>query len=389
MTGSLREKNNKYFLRISFKNERGEWRQKQVATGIEVRGGKKKAQQFLENYLAKNFDEDLQQGNKFLFKDYLGSWLNSKRGNVENNTFLEYQGLLNNHIIPYFLPMKLSIKDIKPKHIADFYEFKSKNGRADGKTGGVSSKLLKHFRTVFCQVFKKAIIEEIIENHPSMNVPIPKLIKTEKVSKFLESTEVQDVINAFEGHILKPVVIIAIYYGLRRSEILGLKWNAINFEKNTLEIKHTVLCHSEGIEKRDRTKTSSSRRTLGLISEIKDLFINLKNQQNENETLFGKKYEKSDYVFTWQDGKLLRPDYITKVFQKILKKHDLKNMRFHDLRHSCASLLYEKGFGVKDIQKWLGHSDIKTTSDIYTHISNLHMETLAKSLSGCFKLSAS
>jgi len=63
-------------------------------------------------------------------------------------------------------------------------------------------------------------------------------------------------------------------------------------------------------------------------------------------------------------------------------------MRFHDLRHSCASLLYEKGFGVKDIQTWLGHSDIKTTSDIYTHISNLHMETLANSLSGCFKLSA-
>ena len=202
----------------------------------------------------------------------------------------------------------------------------------------------------------------------------------------MESSEAQKVINAFDDHLLKPLIIVALYYGLRRSEILGLKWSAIDFEKDKIEISHTVLKYGSHFEERDRTKTASSRRILGLIPEVKEVLLSLQEQQKKNKKALRKLYMKNDYVFTWPDGRIIQPDYVSNAFQKVLKKNKLPKMRFHDLRHSCASLLYEKGMEIKDIQQWLGHSSISTTSDIYTHISNLHMKNLAESLQGSFKL---
>jgi len=112
--------------------------------------------------------------------------------------------------------------------------------------------------------------------------------------------------------------------------------------------------------------------------------LKLKDHQNENKKVFGNTYKESDYIFAWQDGRLYRPDYVTKSFQRVLKKHGLKKIRFHDLRHSTASILYDKGWSLKDIQEWLGHADIETTGNIYTHISIQRKQATAKSLEKTF-----
>ena len=388
MTGCLRKKHGKFYMILTFKNERGEWKQKQVATGLDVKGNTRKAEKMLKEYLSKHNDSSFHECREILFIDYIRAWLENKRGNVENNTWLTYSQFVENYIIPYFGPKRLKVKDIKAKHIIDFYDFKSKNGRLDGKDGGVSTRTLKYFSTIFSQVFKKAVLEQIIEIHPSLNVPLPKHERKEKIGKFLEAGEAQQLITLFEGHVLKPIVVVTLYYGLRRGEALGLKWSAVNFEKNTIEIKHTVVSVGKKIEKRDRTKNSSSTRTLCLIPEVKKFLLNLKSKQDKNRKDCGREYVESDYIFTWEDGRLLRLDYITSAFQKVLKQKGFQKFRFHDLRHSCASLLYEKGLGIKDIQIWLGHSDIKTTSDIYTHISQQRKDHIAKSLSGMFELIA-
>ena len=114
----------------------------------------------------------------------------------------------------------------------------------------------------------------------------------------------------------------------------------------------------------------------------------MKAEQKQNEKLFGKDYQKSDYVFTWQDGKPYRPVYVHHAFTKTLKKNNFPHMAFHDLRHSTASILYDKKWELKDIQKWLGHSNIQTTGDIYTHISNLREKNLAEDLNGTFSLTS-
>lgn len=137
---------------------------------------------------------------------------------------------------------------------------------------------------------------------------------------------------------------------------------------------------------KDKTKTPTSKATYQLIPEVKELLLTLKEKEAENRKLFGKAYFDSDYVFKHEDGTLFRPDYVLKRFKKTLKQNNFPEMRFHDLRHSTASILYDKGWNIKDIQEWLRHADIETTGNIYTHISRSRKQALASDLSNTFSL---
>ncbi len=131
----------------------------------------------------------------------------------------------------------------------------------------------------------------------------------------------------------------------------------------TLEGKHELI-------EKDRTKTKSSYRTLPLVAPFEKLLLKMKANQEVNRKVCGKAYcnDYLEYVYLNELGERIRPNYITQHFGIVLKNNNLKKIRFHDLRHSCASLLYANGVCLKEIQEWLGHSDISTTSNIYTHL---------------------
>ena len=178
------------------------------------------------------------------------------------------------------------------------------------------------------------------------------------------------------------MIYITLYYGLRRSKVFWLKWSAIDFKKDRIKINHTVVKHTSLVAKY-KTKTEDSRRKYTLLSKIKEILLKVKLKQKA----FGKEYQNTDYVFIWPDGRLYHPNYITKEFQNVLAKNHFPKMLFHDLRHSCASILYDKQWQLKDIQTWLGHSNIETTGNIYTHITNARKEILAKNLEHTFSIS--
>ena len=174
------------------------------------------------------------------------------------------------------------------------------------------------------------------------------------------------------------------FYGLRRGEVLGLRWDAVDFDANTITIRHVALeTKVNGVKQiifEDRAKTKSSLRTLPLVADFRQKLLDLKEQQAENRRICGDcyndKYEA--YIFVDPLGNLFHPDTVSSQFKAILKKHGLREIRFHDLRHSCASLLLSKGAALKEIQDWLGHSSMSTTANIYSHVDSASKLASAK-----------
>jgi integrase len=176
-----------------------------------------------------------------------------------------------------------------------------------------------------------------------------------------------------------PLIKVTATYGLRRSEVLGLKWDSVDFSENTLLIKHTVVQFKERVEK-DKTKIASSHRTFPLVLDIRALLLELKAKEAANREEFGSCFIENDYIFKWQDGKPYSPDSVTAKFAQLLKRHGFPHIRFHELRHSCASILIAKGFSLKDVQEWLGHSNIQMTANIYSHIDTTRKQLIADAM---------
>jgi len=174
---------------------------------------------------------------------------------------------------------------------------------------------------------------------------------------------------------LELPVMFASFYGLRRSEIVGLKWSSINFENDTITITHTVTaCTINGklIEvEQETTKTKSSRRTLPLVPFFKEKLLALREEQAENRQLCGNSYDLRflDYVCVDALGERIKVNYVTSSFPLMLKRHNMRRIRFHDLRHSCASLMLANGVSMKQIQEWGSVTATSPQRQIYTHIS--------------------
>lgn len=231
-------------------------------------------------------------------------------------------------------------------------------------------------------MFKETIKSNIINNKPCDYVSLPKSQKYE--TNFYSYNQLNELFSAIKNKPLYPLIYYTAIFGLRRSKVLWLKWDSVDFNTETLTIKHTVVRFSEVIEK-DRTKNASSYRTYPLMPEVKEILLTLKEQEKENRHLFGREYVENNYIFKWKDGKAYKSDYISRNFHRLLVHYNLPLIRFHDLWHSCASLLVANGFQLKDIQEWLGHSDIQTTANIYAHLDVERKNKIAASMTNSLK----
>lgn len=384
MTAALKIKGDRYYAVINYK-DKGQYKQKWISLGIPVKNNKRKAEQMLLEVQRKYEDRYSTSCGDMLFSVYVKQWLYRKKSSIELSTWEGYQIYAERHIIPYFEALNLSLRDVKPKHIQEYYLYKNTSGRLDNKPGGLSIASIKKHSIVLKESLDDAVLEELINRNPARGVKLPGKNTPGKEKTFLTAEKANKLLKVFEGHPLQALVYVTLYYGLRRSEVLGLRWSAIDFEKNTLSINHAVVKNRTIIEK-DTVKTQSSYHTYLLIDDVKQILLREREKKIEQKAHFGKAYIESDYVFTWEDGSLFRPDYVTRGFQRVLKRNGFPVMRFHDLRHSTASILYDKGWDIKDIQSWLRHSSIDVTSDIYTHISEDRKAKKANELNSTFKL---
>ena len=380
MTGNLQIKNGKYYAVLNL-YQNGKRKQKWICSNLTVKGNKTRAEKFLREQIAEYEANEGKQTAEMLFSDYVKIWLDRVKMSVDQVTFQGYEQLAKAHIIPYFKGKKLCLQDITKENLQCYIDEKSRNGRLDNK-GGLSAKSLKLHRNILNQTLNEAVKSGLITVNPCKWVKFPQIQRREPT--FYSVKQIDTLLSVIDDDsVFYLLVKITATYGLRRSEVLGLQWDSINFEENTLQIGHTVVKVNTTVRK-DKTKNASSFRSFPLIPEIKKLLLELRTQQEQNCKEFKKEYIKSSYVFVWDNGKPYATEYVSQHFKRILEKNNLPKIRFHDLRHSCASILLSRGYTLKDVQEWLGHSDITLTANIYGHLDIERKKSIADTMANMF-----
>ena len=400
ITGSLQQKNGYYYAVLYLKVD-GKRKCKWIPTKLPVNGtSNRKAQKAFDEIrieyereqeeiqrkeaeqaeLAKNTHPDA----LLPFTDYIEKWLNSARPSLATTTYQSYSNMIKARILPYFKPLDLKLQEVTPQHIEDFYQTILDDN--------CTTNTVIHYHSILRKAMQVAVKKDIILKNPVDKVQRPK--KNVFHGNFYSEDEMMTLFDAVSGDPLELCVKIAAYYGLRRSEVLGLRWDAIDMERKTISISHKVI-EAEVDGKfipvgEDVLKTKSSFRTLPLIPAVEKLLLEEKEKQEMFRRLFKMSYCRDylDYICVDQTGKLLRPNYVTEHFAWLIQKYDLKKIRFHDLRHTCASLLLSNGISMKQIQIWLGHSTFATTADIYAHLDFTAQEESANAMSGMFTRAA-
>lgn len=363
VAGHLQEKKGYYYIVLSYKDDEGKRKTKWLPTKLTVKGNKKRAERMLQEARRDFVPEGVVDSEKILFADFMVEWLRIIKPNVAATTYASYFNSVNKVIVPYFRKTNIQLKKLKPSDIQKFYA--EQLSRVNGNT-------VIHYHANIHKALKYAVKSEMIDSNPADKVERPK--KPRYTGSFYSSNEVEKLFEAAKGTPLEIPIFLGAFYGLRRSEVVGLKWSAISFDKNTITINHTVTtCNIDGLNvqtARDSTKNKSSMRTLPLVPAFKTRLLALKAQQEHYQRICGLSYDRRylDYVCVNEMGTLISPNYISSALPKLLEKNGLRKIRFHDLRHSCASLLLTNNVPMKQIQEWLGHSDFSTTANIYAHL---------------------
>lgn len=427
LAGHLQTKNGKYYAVLNCRHHNGTRFPKWLSTGLPVKKGNKRAAEAILDEFRNKYNEfgELIDGEEdthasdaeasslehraskkraskssasvssalsgdMLFADYMLSWLSYKETEVDPVTFGGYCESVEKHIYPYFKEKGITLAQLDSLQLKEFYKKERIGDPEHGIPGKKGTTVVRYHANIHAAL-ENAIADGLI-GHNAAHKQRPA---TEKyIGSFYMPEEALECMRLAEGTKLELAVYFGLFYGLRRSEIVGLKWQNFDFDRNTFTIAHTVTTYRKrGKGKimsyaKDKTKNKSSMRTLPLVPLFREKLLELKEKQKFERSLFKKSYNPDyiGYVYVDELGNLIRPNYISTEFPKFLKRNGLRQIRFHDTRHSCASLLLRNGVSMKEIQAWLGHSDYGTTANLYAHLdledSMLH--SAARLSSGLF-----
>ena len=339
---------------------------KWVATGLaDTPDNVKKAAEIRKKIL--NNKEALTADRNVTVAEYTDLFMNRKKREISDTTYSSYY-YKSKRIKEYFGTIK--VRDVNEVIVENFLDNLFEEHHVQQRT-------VKDLKVLLGGIFEQAVKEGIIAYNPVKEVLINKSLAI-KYSKerntdeeFFSYEEAQHFLGKMKDHELYELFYLTLFFGLRREEILGLRWSAIDFKDMTLAINHTVT-RGTTVNRANTTKTSSSAREYPLTEEQIEMFNQVKKKEEANRKLFGNGYQDNDYIFKHADGTLYYPDYPSKIFSKLIKKMPElpQGITFHGLRSSCVSILVHQGMDVKSIQKWVGHADIDTTLRIYAKVKD-------------------
>lgn len=408
VTVSLQEKGGIYQAVLSYKDITDKWKTKWKSTGIKVKPGnkklaKEKAENIRENFQLEMINKlkpkrtgiEMQLDMEFIdFMNMRLEEVNVKR-KYEYDTYAGYKSNINIHMKEFFGSSKNEESENQNNNQDEenncIKEENSKKEKHIYKVWEVTPDLVDSFFTylsIDCNLKNTSIKHfrnqisvayELLDKKNIMSKPT-KGIEQLKEEVFMPETysmeELNQLLEIVKDDVIEIPVLLAAYYGLRRSEVVGLKWSAIDFENDWIYINHTIVqvsgCANKLVEgklvAKDRTKSIHSNRKLPLYKEVKDALLKKKERIELNKQLFKNSYDNtySEYVCVKDDGGIIKPNHITHRFLKLIRRNKMKEIRFHDLRHTLGTELNANGTDLKAIGEFLGHGNLSTTKR-YSH----------------------
>jgi integrase len=309
------------------------------------------------------------QPHKESVADYLPRWLEvHAKPQVSAKTLERYDEIVRKHLIPALGHHHLT--DLKPLHIQEYYSSALLTGRLSKKRqdqpSGLSARTVLHHHRILRQALEQAVKWQILVKNPANAVVTPKPKRTEMIA--LDEKQTALLLKSCEQSRLYIIVLLAVTTGLRRGEVLALRWRDVDFETSTLRVMQSLEETKSTLDFKE-PKTSKSKRSVELLKTTIDALRKHRAEQNKIRLMLGPAYTSKDLVCAKVDGNFFSPKEVTRAFWALVRGiKELPNFRLHDLRHSHATQLLRAGVHPKIVSERLGHSTIGITLDIYSHL---------------------
>ena len=367
VTGSLQEKNGIYQMVVRVPDRSGTCKQKFKSTRIKVKGknqresrsNRLKAERMLAEWLDTLSKTEYYGGDKNLI-EAIEDWLAQKKKTLRPDSYEAYRNTYEVHIKTYFEQKKLRLDDVTPRVIQLYVRTK--------EDAGQSRKSIRKHLVILNGVFKEAVAMGELTFNPCAGITVSAKQDDHFEGTAYEISTAKKLLVAVQGDPIEPAVYLGLFLGLRRSEVVGLRWKDVDMENGIVHIRNTVV-RFRTVSEQEKTKSKASKRDLFMPDALKAYLQKLWEKQEEERKLTGRKFSGDEHLCQWPDGTTYLPDYVSRRFEKVLKKSNLPKIRFHDLRHTAGSILVNGGHTIKQVQDFLGHEKASTTLDIYTHVS--------------------
>jgi len=332
---------------------------------VSVKGTKKNAEKRLSELLHQLDDGIFVKPGKSTLSEFLERWLKEYAWpNLSPRTAEGYEYIIRRHLIPALGNIPLT--QIKPEHLQKYYSEKLSAGRCDGN-GGLSARTVRHHHITLHTALESAVKWGVLVRNPADAVTPPRCQQTEM--HVLDEAGIHTLLEAAKDAPYYALFYMALYTGMRRSELLALRWSDVDLMLCEVSVTRTLHHLIDGTFVYRPPKTAKSRRLVALSPSTALVLKEHKEKQETEHILMGVPLKDSDLVFSHADGQPFLPNTVTHSWEKLVKRLSLGHIRLHDARHTHASLMLKQGVHPKIVQERLGHSSITVTFDTYSHVA--------------------
>lgn len=298
-------------------------------------------------------------------REYMERWLPAIRGTVEPSTWESYERNVQNHLLPALGDIRLQA--LTPDHLSDLYATLAESGRRDGR-GGLSPRTVQYCHMILHRALVDAVRRGAVVRNVAdyALVPAPRRTRRSAEMATWTASEVATFLDSTRHDRLYVVWHVALMTGMRRGEVLGLRWRDCDLEAGRLRLVRQLRVVRHVPEFSD-LKTDRSRRQVGLDPETRTLLRQHRRAQLEERLMVGEGYRDGDLLFAKPDGLYYHPEAVSKVFDRRVARYAVPRIRFHDMRHTWATLALQAGVHPKIVSDRLGHASVAFTLDVYSH----------------------